>query len=64
MRARQLGLEGKNGLEVMGGTFESAGSRKVGMLLWSHLIRVDWEEPATKEGTSRKPPDPAEACTH
>lgn len=63
-RARGLGLEGKDGLEIMGGTFESAGSRKVGMLLWSHLLRVDWEEPATREGTSRRALNPAEARTN
>lgn len=34
----------------MGGSFESAGARKVGMLIWSHLLRVEWDEPTSREG--------------
>lgn len=49
-RAAELGLAGKEGLEVMGGTFESAGARKAGVLIWGHLLRVEWDELGSREG--------------
>ena len=47
-KAAELGVEG-----VMSGRFESVQSRRSAALIWSHLLRVEFEDVALKEGESR-----------
>ncbi|CDZ98614.1 Molecular chaperone (DnaJ superfamily) [Phaffia rhodozyma] len=58
-RATELGLEGQNvdweetGLgEVMGGRFDSLGNKRAGVLIWGHLLRIQWDSPSVREETA------------